>query len=162
MSSLQPLKSLNNCKLRKFILVVEDSDEDFTALERMLKRIKAKVNIYRVCDGEEALDYLYRQKDYTDPENFPRPSVILLDLNLPGTDGREVIKQVKEDDALKAIPIVVLTTSANPQDIQDCYLHGANSYMLKPMGVEELRYTIEDFLHYWLDAVILPYSVDDQ
>lgn len=156
MSGLQALNSLTYFKLRKFILVVEDSDEDFTALERVLKQTKTNVTIYRVCDGEEALDYLYRQENYTDPERFPRPSVILLDLNLPGTDGREVIKQIKQDRSLKSIPIVVLTTSANPKDIKACYLYGANSYMIKPMGVGALKYTIEDFLHYWLDAVILP------
>lgn len=161
MSGLQPSNSSPYLKLSKFILVVEDSDEDFAALDRVLKRMKFNVPIYRVCDGEEALDYLYNQENYTDPELFPRPSIILLDLNLPGTDGREVIEQIKQDDGLKSIPVVVLTTSSNPKDIQACYLHGANSYMLKPMGLESLKDRIEDFLHYWLEAVILP-DTDEQ
>lgn len=147
---------MNYAKENKLILVVEDSDEDFTALARVLKRTKRNFTIYRACDGEEALDYLYHQGSYADPELYPHPSIILMDLNLPGTDGREILNQVKQDDNLKSIPIVVFTSSNNPKDIQACYLHGANSYMLKPMGIEALKHTIEDFLYYWLEATILP------
>ncbi|MBD2183577.1 response regulator [Planktothrix sp. FACHB-1355] len=144
------------------ILVVEDSDEDFTALERVLKQSLCKAPIHRVRDGDEAIDYLYRQGPYANAEQAPRPSIILMDLNLPGTDGRDVIQQIKHDYTLKIIPVVVLTSSSNPKDVRDCYQNGTNSYMLKPMGLEQLKFTITDFLHYWLELAIIPDSSINQ
>ena len=145
-------------KISQSVLVVEDSDEDFSALARVMKKCSVINPIYRCIDGDEALDFLYHQGEYDNPEVVPRPSIILLDLNLPGTDGREVIDQVKQDDDLKTIPIVVLTTSSNPKDIKTCYQFGVNAYMQKPIGIEKLQKTIETFVENWLEVTILPDS----
>jgi CheY-like chemotaxis protein len=140
----------------QIILVVEDSDEDFAAFTRVMRTSAFKNPVYRVEDGEEALDYLYQTGSYSKPSTAPRPTVILLDLNLPGTDGREIIQQVKQDEALKSIPIVVFTTSSNPKDIETCYRYGVNSYLLKPIGSQALINTIQDFFHYWFEVTVLP------
>jgi CheY-like chemotaxis protein len=138
------------------ILVVEDSDEDFNALSRIMGELGLPSYLRRVCDGDEALDYLYKRGSYENAQIAPHPSIILLDLNLPGTDGREVIQQVKQDDHLKMIPIVVLTTSNSPQDIKTCYNYGANSYLIKPMGIKKFKETVSVLCEYWLKTVILP------
>ncbi|WP_414581947.1 response regulator [Scytonema sp. PCC 10023] len=149
---------LNTQNINKAILLVEDSDEDFAAFSRMLWEAAFFNPVYRTCDGDDALDYLYHQGEYADPATSPRPAIILIDLNLPGTDGREVIEQVKQDEALKSIPIVVFTTSSSPKDIKSCYQYGVNCYMLKPIGVEALRKTVRIFLDYWFKTAVLPNS----
>ncbi|MBE9143570.1 response regulator [Planktothrix mougeotii] len=140
---------------QRTILVVEDSDEDFTAFKRVMRQLSYSNPIYRVMDGEDALAYLYHQDHYSNLDFAPVPDLILLDLNLPGTDGREVIYQVKQDIILKSIPIIVLTSSSNPKDIETCYLYGANSYLLKPVSIDEFKQTIKHFLHYWLEVSLL-------
>ncbi len=145
---------LNNPHRR--LLVVEDSDEDFVALTRILKKVGFHNPIDRVCDGDEALDFLYQRGQYADPNNAPSPTLILLDLNLPGVAGVEVLAQVKSDETLKIIPIVALTTSANPKDIEACYRAGVNSYMVKPLDTLKLTELIEGFLAHWFEAAILP------
>lgn len=152
MSVSQPMLSPNRFPL----LVVEDSDEDFSTFIRIMRECEFQHPVYRACDGEDALDYLYHRGVYHDPQAAPRPAIIVMDLNLPGTDGREVIEQVKQDQTLKSIPIVVLTTSDNPRDVGSCYHFGINSYMVKPMGMSAFRRTIQDFLHYWFNAIVLP------
>ncbi|MFE4104879.1 response regulator [Almyronema epifaneia] len=142
----------------RLILAVEDSDEDFHAFTRAMKQLNIAETVCRVCDGDDALDYLHHEGQYTDFDQYPRPSVILMDLNLPGTDGRDVIREIKQNEQLKTIPIVVLTTSSNPKDINVCYQYGINSYMLKPIGIEALKKTVDDFFHYWFKAVLLPGS----
>ncbi|MCC5638406.1 response regulator [Nostoc sp. CHAB 5844] len=142
--------------LAQSLLVIEDSDEDFEAFCRIIQR-QAVINpIFRCTDGDEALDFLYHTGLYEDIQAAPRPSIILLDLNLPGTDGREVIKQIKQDHSLRTIPVIVLTTSSNPKDIEICYRYCVNSYILKPIDINQLVQTIQSFITYWLDIVILP------
>uniref|UniRef100_A0A0C1RAY0 Chemotaxis protein CheY n=1 Tax=Tolypothrix bouteillei VB521301 TaxID=1479485 RepID=A0A0C1RAY0_9CYAN len=139
--------------------MVEDSDEDFTAFTRALREASCVCSVYRTCDGDDALDYLYRQGEYANSTLSPRPALILIDLNLPGTDGREAIAQIKQDRLLKSIPVIALTTSSSPKDIEACYQYGVNCYMLKPIGVEALRKTIRNFLDYWFDTVVLPNTI---
>ncbi|WP_026734557.1 response regulator [Fischerella sp. PCC 9605] len=141
------------------ILVIEDSDEDFEALRRVMYRQQVLNPIFRCTDGDEALDYLYHTGAYSDPQTSPRPSLILLDLNLPGTDGRELLQQVKQDENLKNIPVIVFTTSANPRDIEICYRNSVASYILKPIDINRLKQTLQSFLTYWLDIVVLPDTV---
>jgi CheY-like chemotaxis protein len=138
------------------LLVIEDSDEDFEAFGRLMQRSSIANPVYRCTDGDDALDFLHQTGEYIAPANAPRPSIILLDLNLPGTDGREVLEQVKQDDDLKIIPVVVLTTSSNPRDIEVCYRHGVNGYILKPIDVNKLMRTIQVVIDYWFEAVLLP------
>jgi CheY-like chemotaxis protein len=138
------------------ILLVEDSPEDFEATERAFRRSGLKNPIYRCADGDEALDYLYRRGAYADPASAPRPGIILLDLNLPGTDGREVLETVKRDDSFKQIPVIVLTTSSDERDVQACYSAGANSYIQKPVDLDGFMKAIEHLNGYWFEVVILP------
>lgn len=142
--------------LAQSLLVVEDSDEDFEALRRLMRQSALKTPVYRCLDGDEALDFLNHTGEYCDRIAAPRPSVILLDLNLPGTDGRDVLKQIKEDSELQIIPVVVFTTSSNPKDIEDCYQYGVSGYIIKPIDVDKLRKGIQTFIDYWFQTVILP------
>jgi CheY-like chemotaxis protein len=143
----------NNSQL---LLIVEDSDEDFEALNRVMQQNIVVNPIFRCIDGDEALDFLHHCGNYSNSETFPCPSIILLDLNLPGTDGREVIAQIKQHEHLRKIPIVVFTSSANPKDVEMCYQHSVASYILKPIDIEKLIKTIHSLITYWLDIVILP------
>lgn len=136
------------------LLIVEDSDEDYEATTRALRKAKAQCEVSRTVHGDDALNYLYKLGKYTELETVTRPSIILLDLNLPGTDGRDVLEQIKNDAKLRTIPVVVLTTSSNPKDIETCYQNGANSYIVKPVNFIEFMQIIEFFSRYWLKSVI--------
>ena len=138
------------------ILLVEDSPEDFEATQRAFRKSGLKNPLVRCEDGEQALDYLHRRGEYADPARSPRPGVILLDLNLPGTDGRQVLNEIKSDEHLRDIPVVVLTTSADERDITACYRAGANSYVQKPVDIDGFMKAIERLNGYWFEVVILP------
>jgi len=138
------------------ILLVEDSPEDFETTERAFRKSGLRNPIFRCSDGDDALDYLHRRGAYTDPAKSPRPGVILLDLNLPGTDGREVLSEIKADPALKQIPVVVLTTSRDERDVDACYKAGASSYIQKPVDLDGFIKAIERLNGYWFEVVILP------
>ena len=138
------------------ILLVEDSPEDFEATVRAFKKSGLKNPIVRCEDGDGALDYLYRRGPWTDPETSPRPGVILLDLNLPGTDGREVLTEIKKDEQLRHIPVIVLTTSNDRRDVDACYHAGANSYIQKPVDMDGFMKAIERLNGYWFEVVVLP------
>jgi CheY-like chemotaxis protein len=138
------------------LLVIEDSNEDFEALQRFLRRSSPKIPILRCVNGEQALAFLQRTGNYTNPSQAPRPSLIVLDLNLPKTDGREVLRRVKQDDNLKTIPIVVFTTSNNPRDVEVCYQYGANSYIVKPIDFAQLRRNVQELVNYWFEVTVLP------
>jgi CheY-like chemotaxis protein len=138
------------------ILLVEDSLEDVEATTRALRKAGLANPIYHCADGDEALDYLHQRGKYADPVQAPRPGVVLLDLNLPGIDGREVLSQAKADPQLKKIPIIVLTTSTDARDVERCYLAGANSYVKKPVDIEGFLQAIRRLTDYWFEVVILP------
>jgi two-component system, response regulator len=138
------------------ILLVEDSPEDFEATVRAFKRAGLKNPIVRCEDGDSALDYLHRRGPHADPGSAPRPGVILLDLNLPGTDGREVLQDIKGHDQLRHIPVIVLTTSTDDRDVNACYQAGANSYIQKPVDMDGFIRAIERLNGYWFEVVVLP------
>lgn len=140
------------------ILIVEDSPTDYEATVRALKKSGLANPIYRCEDGDEALDYLYRRGKYDDRDLAPRPGIILLDLNMPGTDGRDVLDDIKANDKLRAIPVVVLTTSSDDRDIQKCYDAGANSYVKKPVDIDGFFESIQRLNDYWFKIVVLPKS----
>lgn len=143
-------------KLEHTILLIEDSPEDYAATVRAFKKAGMANPIIRCADGDEALDFLYHRGRYAEPGRAARPSVILLDLNLPGTSGREVLAEVKADAALRAIPVIVLTTSSDERDVADCYQAGANSYVQKPVSLERFLQAIQRLKEYWFEVVILP------
>jgi CheY-like chemotaxis protein len=146
------------------LLIVEDSDEDFEAIERLMKRISVSNPIYRCTDGDQILDWMIQRDPAVEPDSLaltlPRPSVILLDLNLPGTDGREVLAQLKQNQDMKEIPVVVYTTSDDPQDIEFCYRSGANGYLIKPLDYQALNKLVQAFVDYWLESNTPPVMLE--
>jgi CheY-like chemotaxis protein len=139
--------------------MVEDSDADYFALLSALRQAGLNIPHHRCQNGDEALEYLRRSESDDAHDSPPRPSLILLDLNLPGTDGREVLRAVKNDQALAAIPIIVMTTSSNPSDIVECYRQGANGYQVKTSNYEGFKREIQRTVDYWFNTAIIPAMV---
>lgn len=144
----------------ELILVVEDSDEQYMAVLRAFRKSGVANPTTRCVDGDEALDYLFREGRFAEPGSASRPAVVLLDLNLPGTDGHEVLCRIKSDPGLRKIPVVVLTTSADPGDVALCYSAGASSYIIKPMRFDDFLQKVRALKEYWFEAVALPTSSD--
>lgn len=137
------------------ILVVEDNDEDFDMLQMTFQGTAIPNPLYRCSEGEEALEFLHRTGRYA-VQNPPRPGLILLDLNLAGLDGRQVLEHTKRDEELKSIPILVFSTSDNPKDVQGAYENGASGYLLKPVGLERFERMIRLFKEFWLGHIVMP------
>lgn len=135
----------------QLLLVVEDSNEDFETLQRLLHRTSLSIPIYRCLNGDDALMFLSQTKPSTHSETA-YPGMILLDLNLPGTDGRDVLRQIKQDDRLKNIPVVVFTTSNNPKDIDICYQYGVDKYIVKSIDFTQLKQDIQMLVNYWFEV----------
>jgi CheY-like chemotaxis protein len=142
------------------LLIVEDSNEDFAALQRILQQSLKVVPIQRCINGEQLLAYLYHTGIYLDPDLAPRPGVILLDLNLPGANGREVLRRIKQDQQLKTIPVVILTTSNNPKDIEECYQFGVTGYIVKPINYAQLKREVQKLIDYWVEVTSLLESME--
>jgi two-component system response regulator len=142
----------------QLILIDEDNDDDYIATMRAFKRANLVNPVHRCTNGDQALDYLFRRGEFSAPGKAPRPNIILLDLNLPGTDGRSVLDSIKSAPDLQKIPVVVLTTSHSEQDIEQCYTAGANSYVQKPVDFEGFVKAIGQLSEYWLEVAILPKS----
>jgi CheY-like chemotaxis protein len=132
------------------ILYVEDDPAHAEISIRNLKSSRLANKIIHVPDGQLALDYLFRQGEYSDPTNSPRPHIILLDLRLPKVDGLEVLEKVREDASFKTIPVVILTTSAAESDIIKAYSHNVNSYLVKPLDFDKFSDLLGTFGFYWL------------
>ena len=135
------------------ILLVEDSPADVRLTQEALKEGKIHNNLNVVGDGEEAMDYLYRRGEYSDSV---RPDLILLDLNLPRKDGREVLAELKSDEDLKRIPVVILTTSSAEEDVLRTYNLHANCYITKPVDLEQFIRVVRTIEDFWLTVVKLP------
>ena len=134
----------------KVILLIED-DKNHALLEmRCLQDSDVENRIILARDGEEALDYLFQRGRYADNAENPQPDLVVLDLRLPKTSGKEVLKKIKSSDKLRTIPVVVLTTSKNEDDMIDAYLNHANSYLVKPVGLEKFQQMMVDVANYWL------------
>jgi CheY-like chemotaxis protein len=138
------------------ILLVEDSDEDYYTTKRAFEKGRLANHLRRVTDGQQALDYLFHKGEYQDADKYPLPAIILLDLNLPGLDGRDVLRKLKADEKSKRIPVIVLTTSSDQNDIDQCYHVGANSYIQKPVDVNNFVTALQRLVDYWFEVVILP------
>ena len=135
------------------LLLVEDSEPDVRLTIEALREAKVKNRLWVVAAGVEALEFLRRQGRYTDA---PRPDLILLDLNLPRKDGRQVLKEIKDDDSLKRIPVVVLTTSKNEEDVLRAYNLHANCYITKPVDFNRFMEVVKSIENFWLTVVTLP------
>ena len=132
------------------ILLVEDDQDHAELIMRSLEDSRVANRVYHVMDGEAALDFLFRRGEYASPEKSPRPHVILLDLRLPKIDGLEVLKEIKDNNELRTIPVVVLTTSEGETDIVKAYGLHANSYVVKPVDFDKFTRLIRNLGFYWL------------
>jgi len=135
------------------ILVVDDDDADALMISEALESADAQATVERVADGREALDYLRREGRFADAH---RPDLILLDLNMPRMDGRETLAAIKTDDELKAIPVVILTTSGATPDIVASYQHRANAYVTKPFGLDDFEATVRQIDRFYREVATLP------
>ena len=135
------------------ILLVEDNPGDVRLTLEALSEARVKNRMIVARDGAEALDVLYRRGSYADAS---RPDLVLLDLNLPKVNGREVLARIKQDPELKTIPVVVLTTSDSDFEVEQAYKAGANSYITKPVAFENFMKVIHSIEDFWLSIVRLP------
>ena len=135
------------------ILMVEDNPDDVFLTREVLKEAKLHINLSVVTDGVEALAFLHREGQYA---RAPCPDLIMLDLNLPKKDGREVLAEIKSDDRLKVIPVVVLTTSQAEEDIVKAYKLHANCYVTKPVDLDQFIRVVHALEDFWLTIVKLP------
>jgi CheY-like chemotaxis protein len=138
------------------ILLADDDEEDRSMTISALRERKVANEIRCVGDGEELADYLFHRGAYANADDAPMPGLILLDLNMPRKDGREVLAEIKADDALRSIPVVVLTTSKAEEDIARTYDLGVNSFITKPVTFDGLVQAMDAFSRYWLEIVELP------
>jgi CheY-like chemotaxis protein len=130
------------------LLVLEDSDDDFDTLEEARRAAGLRNEVRRAITGEACLELLR--------DGSVWPAVVLLDLNTPGLDGRATLQEIKQDPALRSLPVVVFTTSSNPRDLAFCYGAGANAYHVKPVRYPEHLQVVRALLGYWLGPVTLP------
>ncbi|HEV3386366.1 MAG TPA: response regulator [Gemmata sp.] len=135
------------------ILLVEDSPTDVLLAKEALEYSKIVNNLHSVPDGVEAMAFLRKEGKYRDT---PRPGLILLDLNLPRKDGREVLAEIKNDEKLKRIPVVVLTTSKSEADVLKAYGLHANCYIVKPVDFEKFAEVVKNIENFWFSVVTLP------
>lgn len=135
------------------VLLVEDDEEDVLLTKDALRNSKLAIELEVVTNGEHALTYLRQESPYTDK---PRPDLVLLDINLPRKNGWEVLKTIKTHDSLKSLPVTILTTSSEDPDIQRSYDLGANSYITKPVGIEEFHRVVQAIQDFWFTIVKLP------
>lgn len=135
------------------ILLVEDNPGDARLTFEALKSSGSANHVHHVSDGEQAMRFLRRQEPYA---NAPVPDVVLLDLNLPRKNGREVLQEMKGDPGLRGIPAVVLTTSSARDDVNACYALGANAYIVKPVEFDRFLDVVRSFEAFWLQTVSLP------
>ncbi|MCZ3364891.1 MULTISPECIES: response regulator [Methanobacterium] len=134
-------------------LLVEDNPADARLVKEVIAECNVRHELNIVGDGEEAINYLHKKGKY---EHCETPRLIILDLNMPKKNGREVLSEIKEDDELKLIPIIVLTTSDNNKDVCDSYKYSANAFLTKPADFDEFIEVIHSVMDFWMDKAILP------
>ncbi|MHC4216191.1 MAG: response regulator [Planctomycetota bacterium] len=142
------------------ILLVEDDDDDVRLTQRALEKGQITNPLYVVKDGDEAIEFLEHQGRYTNPEDAPKPGIILLDLNMPRMNGKEVLKQIKKNESLRQIPVIILTTSELNSDIIQCYEEGANTFITKPVEFGDFLDAVITTGKYWLSIAKLSDSLE--
>jgi CheY-like chemotaxis protein len=135
------------------VLVVDDDDADTLMITEALREAEVPPHLHRVADGQQALDFLRRAEGYADA---PRPDLVLLDLNMPRVSGHQVLEEVKTDDALKSIPIIVLTTSDTSTDIVASYGRHANAYVTKPIDLASFEAVVQLINRFYGEVAVLP------
>ena len=132
------------------ILLIEDNSDHAELVMRCFEHHKILNNVTHLSDGQSALEYLFGEKKYCNRETYPLPDLILLDLRIPKIDGLEVLVRIKENESLKHIPVVILTSSANEKDVAVAYQNYVNSYLVKPLDFDKFMKLIEELGFYWL------------
>ena len=141
---------------RVVLIMADDDEDDCLLVGEALKKACTGCAFHCVRDGMEIMDYLNRIGRYEHPESSPAPDLILLDLNMPRMGGREVLKRLKTDLRFRAIPVVILTTSREVEDVKTCYDLGANSYITKQSTFDELVSAVKTLAEYWIEVATLP------
>ena len=131
------------------LLLVEDNQADLKITLRAFEKGRLKNNIYTVKNGQEALDFIFHEGIYQDAEKYPQPDIVLLDIMMPKMDGFEALKRLKENERHSHIPVVMLTTSRNEEDVIKSFQYGAVSYIPKPITYEEFIRVVDGFNFYW-------------
>ncbi len=149
---------MSNKNINELLIVIEDSDEDFFIIERVINNSKNKIPIIHYNTGEKAIENLKQQPD----DFFEHRLIILLDLNLPGISGHEVIEYIRQFDKTKLFPIIILSSSASTKDINKSYKYGANSFLKKNMQYEKFSQDILEIKNYWFTKNLLPCPDDYQ
>lgn len=140
----------------RYLLVADDDEDDHRLIGDAIRETHGDVSLTFVRDGRELLDYLRREGRYADCDAVHQPDIVLLDLNMPGMGGREALKEIREDERLRALPVMVMSTSAAPEDVGACYRLGANAYITKPEGFEALVVAMRRIREFWLELAALP------
>lgn len=138
------------------ILMADDDPDDRLMTQEAFVECRVANPLRFVNDGDELMDYLRREGDFADAARFPMPGLILLDLNMPRRDGREALREIKADPALRGIPVVILTTSKAEEDVLRSYQDGVNSFITKPVTFSALIEVVQALGKYWLEVVDLP------
>lgn len=136
--------------------MVDDDEDDCILVQAALEEVYFGCTFLCIQDGQGVIDYLNGRGDHLDAESAPLPDLILLDLNMPRMDGRQVLERLKTDRQFRSIPVIVLTTSSDPEDVKVCYELGANSYLVKRPTFEGLVSAMNTLKEYWLDIAMLP------
>jgi CheY-like chemotaxis protein len=152
---------MNHLNRNGTILMVDDDPDDFSLARDAFHENGLQGDFRLVSDGQELMDYLYRHGKFRKFKKFPLPSLILLDLNMPGKDGREALMEIKKDPDLRRIPVVIFTTSQKEEDISCCYELGASSFITKPASFDDLVNVMSTLGEYWLNMVRLPGSLPE-
>ncbi|TWU04477.1 response regulator [Stieleria varia] len=135
------------------VLLVEDNADDAYLTSVGFKRSDHDVTLHHVSNGEQCMEFLRKKGRFVDA---PTPDIVLLDLNMPVMDGREVLAEISQDERLRRIRLLVLTTSDSPQDLAIAYEHGCASYIVKPFDLHDLQHTVDQICDYWFDITSLP------
>ena len=151
---------MNSLRQPITILMADDDPDDRLMTQEAFAECRLRNPLKFVTDGEELLDYLHRRPPYDDDQAYPMPGLVLLDLNMPRKDGREVLREIKADPQLQSIPVVILTTSKAEEDVVRSYKDGVNSFISKPVTFAALIDVVQTLGKYWLQVVDLPSEAD--
>jgi CheY-like chemotaxis protein len=132
------------------ILLVEDNPDDAVLTIRALKKHNLANNLVHLSDGQEALDFIFGKDKFSEREIEDQPKIIMLDLKMPKIDGLQVLRAIREDERTKSIPVVIMTSSKEDKDIEECYKLGVNSYLVKPVAFDDFSKAVVELGFYWL------------
>jgi two-component system response regulator len=144
--------NLNNARFAE-VLLVEDNKDDVILTEQAFKQSRLTINLHNVKNGIDCMNFLRKQKEYSDA---PTPDLILLDLNLPIMDGREVLEAISKDESLSHLPVIILTTSEDEKDVYKMYQLRCSSYIVKPIDFTQFLRVVKELSEYWFTVVVLP------